>query len=147
MAENLKSTTVPESLRRWFVVHFAVDMLFALPMMIAPVWLLGLFGWKEIDPFMTRLAAAALLGIGVESLLGRKAGAESYSSLLTLKIIWSLGAVVGAVWTLAQYPESPGMLWAVLAVFLGFNLVWVYWYRQLGKFGTINRPQMDTDKH
>ena len=122
---------IPNSLRRWFVVHFAVDMLFAVPMMAAPVWLLGLFGWTEIDPFMTRLAAAALFGIGIESLLGRNAGAESYRSLLTLKIIWSFGAVVGAAWTLWQYPESPGMLWGVLVVFLGFNLVWVYWRKKV----------------
>ena len=134
-----KKSLVPTALRRWFVIHFAVDMLFAIPMMAAPVWLLGLFGWTEIDPFMTRLGAAALFGIGIESLLGRNAGAESFRSLLTLKIIWSLGAVVGAAWTLWQYPESPTILWGILAVFLGFNLVWVYWYRQLASFKTVNR--------
>lgn len=131
MKDTDKNSPIPSALRRWFVIHFAVDILFAIPMMVAPVWLLGLFGWTEIDPFMTRLGAAALFGIGIESLLGRNAGAESYRNLLALKIIWSFGAVVGAAWTLLQYPESPGMLWGVLVVFLGFNLVWVYWYRQL----------------
>ena len=106
-------------------------MLFAIPMMAAPVWLLTMFGWGEIDPFMTRLGAAALFGIGIESLLGRNAGQESYRNLLTLKIIWSLGAVLAAAWTLVQVPGSPGMLWAILAIFLGFNVVWVYWYRKL----------------
>ncbi len=131
MEDSTKNAAIPTALRRWFVVHFTVDMLFAIPMMAAPVWLLGRFGWTEIDPFMTRLAAAALFGIGIESLLGRNAGTESFRSLLRLKIIWSLGAVTGAAWTLWQHPESPAMLWGVLTIFLGFNLVWVYWYRRI----------------
>ena len=131
MTQQAETTMVPQTLRRWFVIHFITDMAFAIPMMIAPVRMLTLFGWEAVDPFMTRLAAAALFGIGIESYLGRNAGAESYRTMLNLKIIWSLGAVVGAAWTLIQVPESPAMLWAVLVIFLGFNLVWVYWRMKL----------------
>ncbi len=131
MSQQAESAMVPKALRRWFVIHFVTDMGFATPMMIAPVKLLTLFGWETIDPFMTRLAAAALFGIGIESYLGRNASAESYRNMLNLKIIWSLGAVAGAVWTLIQYPGSPPMLWGVLVIFGGFNLVWVYWRNKL----------------
>ena len=127
MSQRNDTTMVPQALRRWFVIHFITDMAFAIPMMISPVRLLTLFGWEAVDPFMTRLAAAALFGIGIESYLGRNAGVESYRTMLTLKVIWSSGAVVGAIWTLIQVPESPPMLWVILAIFLGFNLVWVYW--------------------
>jgi hypothetical protein len=128
MTQQAETTLVPQALRRWFVIHFVTDMVFAIPMMIAPVRLLTLFGWEAVDPFMTRLAAAALFGIGIESYLGRHAGAESYRTMLTLKVIWSLGAIVAAGVSLAQGLHGrPLMLWAVLVIFLGFNGVWVYW--------------------
>ena len=61
---------VPRSLRFWFVVHFVVDFIFAVPLLLAPVWLMTLFGFESPDPFTGRLVGAALLGIGGESLLG-----------------------------------------------------------------------------
>ena len=94
--------SVPGSLRRWFVIHFMVDMIFATPLMLAPVFILKLFGWETVDPIMTRLVAAALFGIGIESFLGRNAGLEAYEGMLNLKIIWSLGAVVGLLISLIQ---------------------------------------------
>ena len=38
------STLVPASLRRWFVVHAIVDLVFALPILIDPEGTLQLFG-------------------------------------------------------------------------------------------------------
>ncbi len=81
--------TVPAALRSWFVLHFAVDMIVAVPLFFAPREVLALFGWIAIDPLATRLAAAALMGIGLESLLGRKAGREAFKGMLQLKVIWS----------------------------------------------------------
>jgi divalent metal cation (Fe/Co/Zn/Cd) transporter len=75
---------VPRSLRTWFVIHFVVDILFGVPLLIAPVLLLSWFGWETVDPFMSRLVGAALLGIGVESLLGRNASVEIYREMLNL---------------------------------------------------------------
>ncbi len=114
---------VPSSLRRWFVVHFVVDLLTAIPLFIAPRAVLGALGWNAIDPLMTRLVAAALLGIGIESLLGRDAGVESFRGMLNLKIIWSATATIGALWS--QLAGGPAAGWAVVAIFGGFNLLWV----------------------
>ena len=50
---------VPPRLRWWFQVHCVVDLLFAVPLMIAPVTMLSLLGWTTIDPLATRLVAAA----------------------------------------------------------------------------------------
>lgn len=69
---------VPGSLRVWFVIHFAVDMLFAIPLLFFPEFLLPLLGWKVVDPITSRLVGAALLGIGGESLLGRNASKEVF---------------------------------------------------------------------
>ncbi len=78
---------VPDRLRFWFVVHFIVDMLFAIPLFVAPEWLLILFGWDRVDPLTSRLVAAALFGIGIESFLGRGAGIEAFRGMLNLKLI------------------------------------------------------------
>jgi len=114
---------VTRGLRIWFVVHFIADILFALPLFVAPEFTLGLFGWTAVDPVTTRLVAAALFGIGIESLLGRKGDVEAFRAMLNLKIIWSSAAVVGFVWCLAE--GAPSMVWGFLAIFVAFNILWV----------------------
>ena len=79
---------VPEKLRFWFVIHFVIDILFAIPLFIAPEWMLTIFGWHTVDPLTSRLVAAALFGIGIESYLGRNAGIEYFRGMLNLKLIW-----------------------------------------------------------
>jgi hypothetical protein len=114
------------------VVHFVADVAFALPLMFAPEFTLRLFGWQTIDPIATRIVAAALFAIGIESWLGRNAGVEAYRGMLNLKIIWSAAVVLGAGASLLSGAQgAPLMGWAVMAVFLFFNLVWVYWRRKL----------------
>ena len=124
---------MPEALRRWFVLHFAVDMLFAIPVMLAPQWALGLIGWSPVDPVAVRLVAAALFAIGIESYLGRNAGRETYRGMLNLKIIWSAGAVLALALGLLAGRQPAWALWALLAVFAAFNLVWVYWRLRLAR--------------
>jgi hypothetical protein len=121
--------TVPRSLRAWFVIHFWADMVFALPLFLAPRATLGFFGWQAVDPAATRIAAAALFGIGIQSLLGRKDGIEAFRALLTLKVIWSGTATLGLLWT--QLQGAPAAGWLFVAIFAGFNLVWTRYRLQL----------------
>ena len=57
---NSEVAMVPRSLRFWFVTHFVVDFIFAIPLLIAPVWFLTTFGFENPDPFTARLVGAAL---------------------------------------------------------------------------------------
>lgn len=116
-------TTVPSSLRTWFVVHFWVDILVAMPLFVAPRALQSALGWTTFDPVAPRLVAAALFGIGVESLLVRNGNAESFRSMLNLKIIWSAAAMVGLVVALAD--GAPKAAWGLLLVFAAFNALWL----------------------
>ena len=126
------SDNVPQNLKTWFVIHFIIDMLFAIPMMIAPIWLLGLFGWQSVDPIMTRMVAAALFGIGIESYLGRNAGCEAFRGMLNLKIIWSLGVIIGVLVSILQGAQDrPVIVWGILAIFAAFNILWVTWRLRL----------------
>lgn len=128
----MKTAEVSIHLQNWFVLHFFLDVFFAIPLMAAPEFTLRVFGWQSIDPFSTRLVAAALFGIGIESYLGRKAGVESYIGMLNLKIIWSLAASVGLAISLLQGAQGrPLVGWILLIIFVSFNLIWVYWRQRL----------------
>lgn len=116
---------VPKSLRTWFVIHFFADYMFGIPLLIAPVWALTLFGWKYVDPATSRLVGAALLGIGGESLLGRNASVETFKAMLNLKIIWSLAAIFGITVSIIQ--GAPPMGYAFLAIFGIFSTIWIYY--------------------
>ena len=120
---------IPSSLRTWFVIHFMVDYLFAIPLFIAPAWFLSLFGFTIIDFVTARLVAAALFAVGGISLLSSNASIETYKSLLKLKIIWSVSAIAGLLLSLWQ--GAPVLLWLVVLVFALFAVVWGYYLRRM----------------
>lgn len=117
------------SLKNWFVVHFVVDFLIAIPLFLYPELFLTFFGWNKIDPLMSRLVASALFGIGGISFFARNSSAETFIILLDLKIIWSLSAIVGFIISILQggYPKT---VWAFLLIFVCFSCIWMY-YRSL----------------
>jgi hypothetical protein len=129
----MKSHPVPHSLKVWFVVHFIVDVAFAIPLFLFPQTFLDFLQWRVIDPFTTRLVAAALFGIGIESLLGRNAGAESFRNMLTLKIIWSAAATAGLLLSIVQgdHVTLPAE-WLLLLTFFAFHLLWIYYRVRIG---------------
>ena len=121
--------TVPDRLRFWFIVHFAIDFLFAVPLLLAPEFTLNLFGWTTVDPLASRLVGAALMGIGGESLLGRNASVEVFRAMLDLKIIWSLSAIFGIGASMAA--GGPWMGWVLLGILGLFCALWIHYRRQL----------------
>lgn len=121
--------TVPTSLRRWFVVHFAVDLMFALPLFAMPEATLTLLGWTTVDPVATRMVAAALAGIGVESLLMRNGSVDAFRAMLGLKCIWSGVAIAGL--SLSIVRGAPASTWALLLIFVAFGAIWNNYRRRL----------------
>ena len=119
---------VPTSLRVFFIVHFAIDIVIAIPLFFFPVDFLEYFGWELVDPVTSRIVAAALFGIGVESFIGSRASNESFLSLLNLKIVWSAAVVIGILISMSEMSwDVPALLWLVLGIFVVFNGVWSYW--------------------
>ncbi len=125
---------IPVALRRWFVAHFVIDTLFALPLVLAPGRLLGSLGWTCVDPVGSRLVGAALLGIGVQSFMGRNDGVDAYRAMLNLKIIWSFAAITGLV--LAIGDGAPPAAVAFLATFIAFSGVWVHYRIRIKQFAS-----------
>jgi len=116
---------IPNGLRTWFIIHFVTDVLFAIPLLLFPQFLLDLFSWRTFDPVMTRLVGAALMGIGIESYLGRDADLHTYREMLNLKVIWASSALfaIGAGLVQGAAPTA----WLFFGVFAVFWAVWVYY--------------------
>jgi len=126
-------SVVPASLRRWFVIHFAVDIGFAVPLLLVPVRTLHLLGWTTVDPVATPLVGAALAAIGVQSLLGRGESADAFRAMLGLKCIWSAAAVVGLALSMAE--GAPPLTAGLLAIFVIFAVIWNYYRLRLRSRG------------
>ena len=123
-----KKFVAPKALKTWFVIHFAVDVTFAIPLMIIPELFLTLMGWIIVDPIATRIVAAALFGIGIESLLGRNGSLESFKGMLNLKIIWSFATIVGIAISMFYVSLNNVVFLALLlTIFVVFHIIWVYW--------------------
>jgi hypothetical protein len=115
-------TDVPTSLRLWFRVHAAVAVAAALPLLVEPARALGLLGWTCVDPVVTRLTGAALLGIAAAELAADGLGVAAYRVLLTLKVVWSLAAVAGLFVSIAG--GAPPAAWALMSIFIALSGVW-----------------------
>ena len=124
-----KIDQVPNGLRTWFVIHFVADVLFAIPLLFFPQLILNFFGWGTYDPIMSRLVGAALMGIGVESLLGRNANAATFRAMLNLKVIWASSALFAIGAGIAE--GAAPIAWAFLGIFAAFWCVWVYYRLKL----------------
>ncbi len=113
---------IPKSLRTWFLIHFIVDVIFAIPLLFFPEWTLGLFGLKTIETVTPRLVGAALIGIGGTSYFTKE---KDFSIMLTLKILWSLSAILGLL--LAIYSGAPSLVWVIAGIFALFSGIWIYY--------------------
>ncbi len=120
---------VPKSLKTWFLIHFIADMVFAIPLLIVPVWFLQLLGFTTVEPLSARLIGAALIAIGGNSFLMRNKSVDTYLAMLNLKLLWSSFAVIGIFITIMQ--GGPLVGWAILLVFLVFFFIWLYFKRRI----------------
>ena len=120
---------IPDSLRTWFVIHFVVDMLTGIPLLLFPEVILPLLGWTIIDPIASRVVGAALMGIGIESYLGRNANVDVFRAMLNLKIIWSSSAILGIGLGIWKGGSKAG--WLFMGVFVIFWFVWINYWRRL----------------
>jgi hypothetical protein len=135
---------VPRTLRTWFLVHAAVDVVLAAPLLFAPELTLARLGWTAVDPIATRLVGAALLAIGAQSYFGRDAGSDVYRAMLRLKVIWSFAAAAGLFVGIGS--GAPPAAWAFLSLFILFAGVWLHHlirFRQLDAVAPSGAPGAD----
>ncbi len=127
----MRTHTIPTGLQRWFVAHFIIDILFAVPLILFPAQLLQVLGFETTNLILARLIGAALMSIGGVSLAMHKKDISAYLPMLQLKLIWSSSAIVAIILSLNDTGTTTK--WFLLAIFIVFFLVWGYYYKQLSK--------------
>jgi len=118
----------------WFLIHGIVDLILAIPLMVAPVAFLEWLGWVDVDVFTARIVAAALIGIGVESLLAYRAEFHAIKAMLNLKIIWAVAGIVGTIWSAIASEATPWGMWLIVALFAIFLISWIVWRFRISGF-------------
>lgn len=114
-------------LKIFFIIHFIIDIIIAIPLLLFPEYFLTFMGWKNFDPITTRLVGAAFFGIGIGSYLSRKSTFETFSSLLNLKIAWCFSSIVGIfIYVFTSRKSMPLAIWALNVMFLAFGVLWIY---------------------
>jgi hypothetical protein len=120
---------VPVSLRRWFTAHFIIDLLLGIPAILFPGVMLQIFGFPPTEQFTTRLLGAGLLGMGGAIFLMRNKGIISYRTMLNIKIIWSLAAIIAI--TVSLYLGESRRVLVFLAIFIVLVSTWLYYRWQM----------------
>jgi hypothetical protein len=123
---------IPVSIRRWFLAHFALNVLIGAPLLLIPKTFLGGMGWITIDPASTRFCGAALLAVGIQSLLTCNEGHHALRTMLNFKMVWSWAAIAGLVFAAAE--GAPNPVWAFLALFIATSGLWFHLRVQLAEY-------------
>lgn len=122
---------IPKNLRYWFMVHFVIDILFAVPLLLFPVWLLELLRFETTNLLLARMIGAALVGIGGVSFVMHNKDTSAYIPMLQLKLLWSGTAIVAIILSLNEIEAITA--WFLLAIFSLFFVIWGYYFRLLSK--------------
>jgi hypothetical protein len=124
MSSFLKST---------FLVFGVLCLLAGAALLLAPGRSLGLLGWEPVDPLLTRLLGAALLGMAWGAWrVFRKAEKPQVSLLVELFCVFSALSTLGLVRHLVSAPY-PLMVWILSALTLLFAILWAYHWLKLKK--------------
>ncbi len=123
-----KYETIPNSLRLAFTIHFIVDIVFAIPLLLFPHWFLAYLGFPDGNFVFVRLLGATLAAIGITSHLMKNGGLEVYRAMLSLKMIFSLSVVLGLLLSL---DEAPRIASYFLVGFMGYFTLWSYFRARL----------------
>lgn len=114
------------SLRITFILHTIVSFVFGLALLIVPGRFLDLFGWAPIDPLISRMFGAALLGLGWGSYRGWRANTwDEVEFLLQVEAAFTVLASIGLLRHLL-IASWPWYVWMVFAFYAVFAISWIY---------------------
>jgi hypothetical protein len=121
-----------KSLRYTFIVHAVVSLLTGAALLVAPGRSLGLLGWLPIDPLLSRVLGAALLGMAWSSWRGfRSTDWKQVRLLVEAEAVFCVLASVAVLYHIAG-ENFPWYAWTMFAVLAAFAVAWlVALYRAL----------------
>ena len=108
-----------------FGLHWIVALLMGLPLLIAPGRWLDVIGWAPVDPLISRLFGAALLGLAWGSFRGWRASDwNQVAYLVEVEIAFTVLGVVGLLRHLLT-DAYPWYVWTVFAILFLFAIAWI----------------------
>lgn len=120
-------------LRVWLILSFIVDMLFGVPLLLVPHDIAAVFGFVDQGVFVLRLLGAALIGLGVGSMLVCREREEwaGFEAIVRLKIVWTVLSLIAILWSI--FDGAPKSAWIFFDIFLVFAIGWIYFGWKLRK--------------
>ncbi len=108
------------------LIYGIVTFIFGVPLLFAPGRLLGLFSWEPVDPLMSRLLGAALLGMAWSALRAWRASEQERTILLVeAYATFNLLGAVGLGRHLFSGSYYPFYVWFVFGLLVVFGVIWV----------------------
>ncbi len=106
-------------------IFLTLCILIGAPLLLAPGWFLGLFAWAPVDPLISRVLGAAMLGMGWGAWqLLKKLEAAQGKTIIEMFLIFTMLSGVGWLRNLAGSHWWPG-IWAIMVIFFIFGLAWL----------------------
>ena len=112
-----------KALRYTFVVHSIVAVVVGAPLLLAPGRFLGWIGWTPVDPLISRLLGAAILGLGWSSFRGVQAAPGQQRNLVETELAFAILGCIGLLRHLLKW-AYPWYVWLTLAVLAAFAVAW-----------------------
>ena len=110
------------------LVHIGLAVLFGLPLLGMPGRFLGLTGWAPVDPLLSRVLGAALLGFGwLDLRVLRLNSRPTAQPLIEAGILFNGLAAAGLAWNMLG-AGWPWYVWTLLGVFIALTVLWVVCY-------------------
>lgn len=118
------------TLRVTFLIHLLVAFVFGLVMFASPALWSRIANYAPIDPTVTRVLGAALLGLGFSSWLGYRARRwEEVRITVEMEIEYTVLATVALLYLLWA-GVAPLFAWVPLVCHVAFAVAFVYLYWQ-----------------
>jgi hypothetical protein len=113
------------------VVHIVLAVVLGLPLLGLPGRFLGWLGWAPVDPLLSRMFGAALLGFGwLDFRTLRLNSRQAAQPLIEAGIVFNGLAAAGLAWNMLG-AGWPWYVWTVLGTFIVLTALWlVNWLKK-----------------
>lgn len=112
-------------LRFLFIAYLVLCLLVGAPLLLAPGRFLGIFSWAPIDPLITRLLGAALLGMAWGSWRAiQKPDSKAIPTLIEVFMVFTMLGGIGMLRNMLGSYWWPG-IWGIVIVLFAFAFSWI----------------------
>ena len=110
------------------VLHFIVALVFAVPLLVFAYRFAHWVHWRPFDPTMAKMLGAAMLGLGIGSLLAARDPLK-HRVIVQMEIVYALVASAAVLYRLVRYTDAtPHFAWVAFGVTTAFFVLFCLTY-------------------